>query len=114
MKFQLVDTTANKQIVRFARNLKEYRQKRGYSQHMLARMAQISQSALSDIENETGFDLKLSSALKLCAALDVDIGHLLGTNESSSLEAKQERLGLAFEEFEKAHSKLSIAVRRML
>ena len=73
--------------------VREWRSKRGLTQAELARAAGITQAALSNYETGKR-GLTLAFALRLSSALDITLGHLIGTEEVIVL--RDSRIGRAF------------------
>lgn len=59
--------------------LKEWRERRGLSQRALAKRSGIHHISLAKIEGGIIDDPRLSTLLKLCKALEINIAELVGT-----------------------------------
>lgn len=64
----------------FGKNVKKYRQKKGYTQEQLAELVDIGDKSVSQIETGRSF-IKLDDMPKLCEVLEVEPFQLFLTNE---------------------------------
>jgi transcriptional regulator with XRE-family HTH domain len=67
--------------MRLGQRIKAQREKKGWSQHELARQSGIPQATISRLESGDIKDIQTALARRLARALGVGIDHLVGTFE---------------------------------
>lgn len=84
---------------------------RGLSAAQLSRMAGLNSRAVKDIEEGRAKSPKLSTVFKLCEALKVDAGEMLGLGRRPQIQAE---LAQFLEQFDKADQERFLSALSLL
>ena len=80
-------TNEEKLRILFSQNIRKYRQRKGWSQEILAEKMEISTNYLSDIERKRGW-VSPFSLVKLANALEIEVFELFKPEESAPSNVK--------------------------